>query len=68
MTQRVTQPRFRPSDLLPWADPHIRSLVEQLQEEVREEASQRQGLADRTRRIDPAPESGFDMSPLGRRF
>lgn len=31
------QPRFRPSDLLPWADPHIRSLVEQLQQEVREE-------------------------------
>lgn len=29
--------RFRPSDLLPWADPHIRSLVEQLQDEVRQE-------------------------------
>lgn len=36
-----TQPRFRPSDLLPWADPHIRSLVEQLQSEVREEESVR---------------------------
>ncbi|MEN0109593.1 MAG: hypothetical protein AAF805_02605 [Planctomycetota bacterium] len=34
-----SQPRFRPSDLLPWADPHIRSLVEQLQAEVREEAA-----------------------------
>ncbi|MEO0530375.1 MAG: hypothetical protein AAF266_07320 [Planctomycetota bacterium] len=34
---RPTQPRFRPSDLLPWADPHIRSLVEQLQDEVRSE-------------------------------
>ncbi|MEO1495880.1 MAG: hypothetical protein AAFV43_01895 [Planctomycetota bacterium] len=31
--------RFRPSDLLPWADPHIRSLVEQLQDEVRQEQS-----------------------------
>jgi len=40
MPQR-TQPRFRPSDLLPWADPHIRSLVEQLQQEVREEEAQR---------------------------
>ncbi len=40
MPQR-TQPRFRPSDLLPWADPHIRSLVEGLQQEVREEEAQR---------------------------
>lgn len=32
-----TESRFRPSDLLPWADPHIRSLVEQLQDEVRQE-------------------------------
>ena len=36
---RPSQPRFRPSDLLPWADPHIRGLVEQLQEEVRHEAA-----------------------------
>ncbi|MEQ8847248.1 hypothetical protein [Botrimarina sp.] len=35
------QPRFRPSDLLPWADPHIRSLVEQLQDEVRDEQAAR---------------------------
>lgn len=40
MTQRH-QPRFRPSDLLPWADPHIRSLIEGLQDEVREEESNR---------------------------
>ena len=40
MTSRH-QPRFRPSDLLPWADPHIRSLVEQLQDEVRDEATAR---------------------------
>jgi hypothetical protein len=38
---RFTQPRFRPSDLLPWADPHIRALVEQLQQEVREENARR---------------------------
>jgi len=40
-THYVQQPRFRPSDLLPWADPHIRSLVEQLQHEVRDEAALR---------------------------
>ncbi len=32
-----SQPRFRPSDLLPWADPYIASLVHKLQNEVREE-------------------------------
>ncbi|QDV76331.1 hypothetical protein [Botrimarina mediterranea] len=52
MPQR-TQPRFRPSDLLPWADPHIRSLVEQLQQEVREEEAQR-------RMAPPAPSATFD--------
>ena len=31
------QSRFRPSDLLPWADPYIASLVRKLQREVREE-------------------------------
>jgi hypothetical protein len=29
--------RFRPSDLLPWSDPYIASLVRKLQQEVREE-------------------------------
>lgn len=29
--------RFRPSDLVPWADPYIASLVRKLQREVREE-------------------------------
>lgn len=38
-TSYQSKPRFRPSDLLPWADPHIRSLVEQLQEEVRQESA-----------------------------
>ncbi|TWT37068.1 hypothetical protein KOR34_20150 [Posidoniimonas corsicana] len=31
------QSRFRPSDLVPWADPYIASLVRKLQREVREE-------------------------------
>lgn len=31
------QARFRPSDLVPWADPYIASLVHKLQREVREE-------------------------------
>jgi hypothetical protein len=58
MPQR-TQPRFRPSDLLPWADPHIRSLVEQLQQEVREEAAQR-------RLASPATAATLDDNlPLG---
>jgi hypothetical protein len=52
MPQR-TQPRFRPSDLLPWADPHIRSLVEQLQQEVREEEAQR-------RMTPPVTSAAFD--------
>lgn len=38
----VVNQRLRPSDLLPWADPHIRSLVTQLQEEVRAEVATRQ--------------------------
>ncbi|MCA9239358.1 MAG: hypothetical protein KDA37_04125 [Planctomycetales bacterium] len=29
--------RFRPSDLVPWADPYIASLVRGLQRQVREE-------------------------------
>jgi hypothetical protein len=29
--------RFRPSDLLPWSDPYIASLVRKLQQEVRDE-------------------------------
>lgn len=33
--------RFRPSDLLPWADPYIASLVRKLQHEVREERQAR---------------------------
>ncbi len=37
-TPEASRPRFRPSDLLPWSDPYIRSLVEQLQDEVRAEA------------------------------
>lgn len=33
--------RFRPSDLVPWADPYIASLVRGLQREVREEREER---------------------------
>lgn len=51
MPQR-TQPRFRPSDLLPWADPHIRSLVEQLQQEVREEEALRRSTATPVAAVD----------------
>lgn len=45
-----TQPRFRPSDLLPWADPYIASLVHKLQNEVRQER-QAARLQDRLRDI-----------------
>ena len=31
------QPRFRPSDLVPWADPYIAGLIHKLQAEVRSE-------------------------------
>ena len=40
-----SEPRFRPSDLLPWADPHIRSLVEQLQDQVRQEKREQRAAA-----------------------
>ena len=30
-------PRFRPSDLVPWADPYIAGLIHRLQDEVRRE-------------------------------
>jgi hypothetical protein len=49
---RFTQPRFRPSDLLPWSDPYIRSLVEQLQQEVREDNARR--AAERAANPEPA--------------
>ena len=35
--ERVTDRLARPSDLLPWADPYIARLVENLQQEVRSE-------------------------------
>lgn len=64
-----TQPRFRPSDLLPWADPHIRSLVEQLQQEVREEEALRRNAAPPTladELDDFTPD--FDLASVGGRF
>ncbi len=33
----TSNPRMKPSNLLPWSDPTIASLVEKLQEEVRQE-------------------------------
>jgi hypothetical protein len=33
-------PRFRPSDLVPWADPYIAGLVHRLQSDVRKELAQ----------------------------
>lgn len=35
------EPRTRPSEMLPWADPYIAGLVRKLQAEVREEAAAR---------------------------
>lgn len=37
MPERVADRLARPSDLLPWADPYIARLVENLQQEVRSE-------------------------------
>ncbi len=55
--------RFRPSDLLPWSDPYIRSLVEQLQEEVRTEVAEA-----RASRIEELPTSDrwseFQVKPV----
>ncbi len=33
-------PRYRPSDMLPWADPYIAGLVKKLQADVRQEVAQ----------------------------
>ncbi len=60
-TSYQSKPRFRPSDLLPWADPHIRSLVEQLQAEVRQETANGRSTKQHNNRIEtinpPAAES-----------
>jgi hypothetical protein len=37
--ERISERMKRPSDLLPWADPYIARLVQNLQEEVRYERS-----------------------------
>lgn len=39
-TTGTNGPRFRPSDLVPWADPYIAELVHGLQEEVRQEQAE----------------------------
>lgn len=46
-------PRFRPSDLVPWADPQIAGLVQKLQNEVRDERRQ-------AKQPTPAPQSDAD--------
>lgn len=51
------QSRFRPSDLVPWADPYIASLVHKLQREVREEADARRKEAT----LDAAEDWGWDL-------
>ncbi len=43
--------RFRPSDLVPWADPYIASLVHKLQREVRQEQTA-QAVARATALVD----------------
>ena len=41
--ERIPQRMNRPSDLLPWADPYIARLVQNLQQEVRYERSSTPG-------------------------
>lgn len=37
--KETSAPRFRPSDLVPWADPYIAGLVRRLQSDVRKEVA-----------------------------
>ena len=63
-------PRFRPSDLLPWADPYIAGLVRKLQADVREEVAGANRLA--TTRFGapvadlewPWEDTGADLEPV----
>ncbi len=43
LEERTSHRTGRPSDLLPWADPYIARLVQNLQEEVRHERSKPPG-------------------------
>ena len=59
--------RFRPSQLVPWADPYIASLVHKLQDEVRHERRSQCATLERTcERLDldvPWNDEGFEFEP-----
>ncbi len=66
--QEVASDRFRsrPSDLLPWADPYICQLVENLQREVREDRAQKdRAMNQRIKRQNPMRSTGprADLEP-----
>ena len=62
-----TRARFRPSQLVPWADPYISSLVHKLQDEVRWERSSLCATLERTcERLDldiPWNDESFEFEP-----
>jgi len=62
-----TRARFRPSQLLPWADPYISKLVHKLQNEVRLERSRQCTAPERTcERLDldiPWNDDAFEFEP-----
>jgi hypothetical protein len=62
-----TRARFRPSQLVPWADPYIASLVHKLQNEVRHERRGGCAALARTReRLDldvPWNDEAFEFEP-----
>lgn len=64
-----TKPRFRPSDLLPWSDPYIASLVKGLQEEIRAEqgssrlAGEAESPFSESIAFDPQEQFGFSIDP-----
>lgn len=59
--------RFRPSQLLPWADPYIAQLVHKLQDEVRFERGSQCATIEKTcERLDldiPWNDEAFEMEP-----
>ena len=59
--------RFRPSQLLPWADPYIAGLVRKLQDDVRyERRSQYAAITRNSERLDldiPWNDEAFEFEP-----